>query len=98
MSTSTTVIQTRISLDDRNQAELISSQLGLSLNDVFRIVIKSMILNRAIPVTLSLPKDERLPTPAEKLTLDNHKDNPNLLGVEESAKFLAELREYANSD
>ena len=50
---SSIVIQTRISQDDRTQAEAISNQLGLSLNDVFRMVIKSIIINRAIPVNLA---------------------------------------------
>ena len=90
---SSTVIQTRISQDDRTQAEAISNQLGLSLNDVFRMVVKSIIINRAIPVNLTLPNVERLSTDAEKLALDNHRDNPDLLGVEESAQFLKELKD-----
>ena len=90
---SSTVIQTRISQDDRTQAEAISNQLGLSLNDVFRMVVKSIIINRAIPVNLALPSVERLPTESEKLALDNHRDNSDLLGVEESTQFLKELKD-----
>ena len=95
---SSTVIQTRISQDDRTQAEIISNQLGLSLNDVFRMVVKSIIINRAIPVNLTLPSVERLPTKSEKLALDNYRDNSDLLGVEESAQFLDSLRGFLSEN
>ena len=95
---SSTVIQTRISQDDRTQAEAISNQLGLSLNDVFRMVVKSIIINRAIPVNLALPSVERLPTESEKLVLNNHRDNSDLLGVEQSTQFLDSLRDFLSEN
>lgn len=49
-----TVVQTRVLKTDKEQADEICSQLGLSLNDALRMVIRQIVNTNSIPVKLTI--------------------------------------------
>ena len=93
MSVPTTVIQTRISKSDKDKIDLICDQVGLTFNDVIRIIAKQIVNTNSIQLDLNIPSliNEREPDEFEKAALDNHQFHSDLVGVEESQKFLDEL-------
>jgi DNA-damage-inducible protein J len=61
--TMNTVIQARIDIESKKQAENILSKLGISLNDAVRMLVKQIIQNRALPFQPHIVEDE----PSERL-------------------------------
>ena len=55
MSIPTSVIQTRISKSDKERVEYICDQVGLTFNDVIRIIAKQIINAGSIQVSFSIP-------------------------------------------
>jgi addiction module RelB/DinJ family antitoxin len=94
MSIPTTVIQTRISKSDKEKIDLVCDQVGLTFNDVIRIIAKQIVNTNSIQLDLNIPSliNEREPDESEKAALDNHQFHSDLVGVEESKKFLDELK------
>jgi addiction module RelB/DinJ family antitoxin len=94
MSVPTTVIQTRISKSDKEKIDLVCDQVGLTFNDVIRIIAKQIVNTNSIQLDLNIPSliNEREPNESEKAALDNHQFHSDLVGVEESKKFLDELK------
>lgn len=94
MST-TTIIQTRVATEDKKKAEDICRQLGLSLNDALRMVVRTIVNTQSIPAKLNLQtSNERLPDPQELQAIEEFLENPQLIGTEESARFLNKLKKH----
>jgi addiction module RelB/DinJ family antitoxin len=92
-TTDTTIIQTRISKNDKYLAELVCDRLGLSLNDAYRLFTRSIINTRSIPLDLSLPIEiSREPTTQEKQVIDNFVANPQLLTAKETKEYFQSLK------
>jgi addiction module RelB/DinJ family antitoxin len=91
MSNTTTVIQTRIPLIDKEMAEKICEYYGLSLNEAIRLMVKSIVNTNSIPVNLSLKSNERLPDASELEAIKNFIANPDTMSVEETKELEKEL-------
>jgi len=89
----TTVIQTRIPMQDRDMAERICAHFGLTLNEAIRLMVKSIVNTNSIPVNLSMTPNERLPDAQELAAIESYLANPELLSKAESQEFLQELRD-----
>lgn len=53
-----TVIQARIDAESKRQAEHILEQMGISLNDAVRMMVKQIIQSRALPFQPHIVYDE----------------------------------------
>ena len=95
MSIPTAVIQTRISKSDKERVEYICDQVGLTFNDVIRIIAKQIVNSSSVKAGVDIPKilNEREPDEFEKAALDNHQFHSDLAGVEETKEFLKKLKD-----
>ena len=91
MPNTTTVIQTRIPLIDKEMAEKICEYYGLSLNEAIRLMVKSIVNTHSIPVNLSLKSNERLPDALELEAIESFIANPDPMSEEEMKEWEQEL-------
>jgi addiction module RelB/DinJ family antitoxin len=93
MSIPTTVIQTRISKSDKEKIDLICDQVGLTFNDVIRIIAKQIVNTNSIQLDLNIPSliDEREPDEFEKAALDNHQFHSDLASEDDVKELEKEL-------
>lgn len=67
----TAVITTRIEPEDKQEAEAILEQLGLTMSQAISIYIKQLILRRGLPFTVNIPNQDTLDAIQESLKPDN---------------------------
>ena len=93
MSIPTAVIQTRISKADKERVEYICDQVGLTFNDVIRIIAKQIVNASSVKAGVDIPKilNEREPDEFEKAVLDNHQFHSDIASDEEVASLETEL-------
>jgi addiction module RelB/DinJ family antitoxin len=76
----------------KNVQEILDA-LGLNQSQIVVAFFKEIARTRKVPLSFNL-NDAREPTSQEKLAIEEFLANPELLGVQESAQVLADLRKF----
>ncbi len=74
----TAVITTRIEPGDKQEAEAILAQLGLTMSQAISIYIKQLILRRGLPFTVNIPNQDTMDAIQESLKPGNLSGFDNL--------------------